>query len=92
MYIFERPLTVPFQIFKEFCKIFKKTKKFLLTGCLQIFSKNFLAKLVQSVYMFPFLKAKNDKKNLTTESGSKKRFRLLQEKVVIQAVSIKARF
>ena len=30
--------------------------------------------------------------NLTSESGSKQRFNLLQEKAVIQAVSIKARF
>ena len=45
-----------------------------------------------------FQKAKNYQ-NLTTESGSKQRFSLLQEKVVIQAVclrtqavSIRARF
>ena len=45
-----------------------------------------------------FKKAKNCQ-NLTTESGSKQRFSLLQEKVVFQAVylrtqavSIKARF
>ena len=30
--------------------------------------------------------------NLTAESGSKQKFSLLQEKVVIQAVIIKARF
>ena len=65
--------------------------KFLLTGCKQIYVGNkFLCKA--------FKKAKNYQ-NLTTKSGSKQRFSLLQEKVFIQAVclmtqavSIKARF
>jgi len=37
-----------------------------------------------------FQKAKNYQ-NLTTESGSKQRFSLLQEKVVIQAVHLRTR-
>ena len=70
--------------------------KFPLTGCLQIICKNVFVKLVQSVSLCQ--KAKSYQ-NLTTESGSKQWFSLLQEKVVIhavwlrtQAVSIKARF
>ena len=61
-------------------------------------------KLLSKTCAFPFLRLqafKKDKRdqNMTTESGSKQRFCLLQEKVVIQAVclkpeavSIKARF
>ena len=36
--IFQKPLTIPFQICKKFCKILKeklKMCKFPLTGCLQ---------------------------------------------------------
>ena len=57
--------------------------KFPLTGCLQIVCKNFFAKLVQSVSLSKFYQ------NLTTESGSKLRFILLQEKAVIQAVCLR---
>ena len=44
LYIFEKPLTMPFQIYKKFCKILNnlifnqeklKMCKFPLTGCLQ---------------------------------------------------------
>ena len=58
LYKFEKPLTMPFQISKTFCKIlnilmFNKEKlkmsKFPLTGCLQKVCKHFFAKLVQSV-------------------------------------------
>ena len=47
LYIFEKPLTMPFQICKKFCKILNnlnfnqeklKMCKFLLTGCLQKFA------------------------------------------------------
>ena len=62
LYIFEKPLTMPFQICKKFCKILNnlnfnqeklKMCKFPLTGCLQ------KAKFYQ---------------NLTSENGSKQRF------------------
>ena len=54
--------------------------KFTLT-CLQIICKNFFAKLVQSVSLCHRLSKKAKfYQNLTTESGSKKRFSLLQEK------------
>ena len=100
---------MPFQICKKFCKILNnlifnqeklKVCKFPLTGCLQKFSI-FFAKLVQFVSLSKskaFQKAKFYQ-NLTSGRGSKQRFSLLQEKVVIQAVclrtqavSIKARF
>ena len=67
---------------------------------MQQISMQFFAKLVQSISICQRL-SKNQKKyqNLTTESESKQRFSLLQEKVVIQAVclrtqavSIKAQF
>ena len=54
LYIFEKPLTMAFQICKRFCKILNnlifnqeklKMYKFLLTGCLQ----KFFTKLVQFV-------------------------------------------
>jgi len=44
--------------------------RFLLMGCMLIICKNFFAELVHSV-------------SLTTENGSKQRFSLLKEKVVI---------
>ena len=56
LYIFEKPLTMPFQICKKFCKILNnlifnqeklKMCKFPLTGCLLKIC-NFFAKLVQS--------------------------------------------
>ena len=71
--------------------------KFPLKGSLQI---KFLCKTcaIRFLTSQPFQKAKSYQ-NLTTESGSKQRFSLLQEKAVIQAVclrtqavSIKARF
>ena len=96
--IFKKPLPMPFQICQNFCKIlnnliFNQEKlikcKFTLTCCLQKIC-NFFAKLVQFVLLCQIL---------TSESGSKQRFSLLQEKAVIQtvclrtqAVSIKARF
>ena len=58
LYIFEKSLTMPFQICKNFCKIlinliFNQEKlnmcKFPLTGCLQKICNFFLAKLVQFV-------------------------------------------
>ena len=73
--------------------------KFPLMGCLQIIFKNFFAKLVQSVSLCQAFQKTKSYQNLTTESGSKQRFSLLQEKAVVQAVclrtqavSIKARF
>ena len=105
LYIFEKPLTMPFQI----CKILNnlnfnqeklKMCKFLLTGCLPKKLQFFFRKTCA----IRFLKSKafqNAKfyQYLTSGSGSKQRFSLLQEKAVIQevslrtqAVSIKARF
>ena len=83
---------MPFQICKKFCKILNK-------GCLQ---KNL--QFFRKTCAIRFLLSKASKKakfyqNLTSGSGSKQRFSLLQEKEVIQgvslrtqAVSIKARF
>ena len=108
LYIFEKPLTMPFQICKNFCKtlnnlIFNQEKlkmcKFPLTGCLQkiciFFRKTYAIRFLMSQ---AFQKAKFYQ-NLTSESGSKQRFSLLQAQAVIQAVclriqavSIKARF
>ena len=58
LYIFEKPLTMPFQICKKFCKIINNLKmfKFPLTDCLQIIFKNFFAKIVQSVSLCHRLK------------------------------------
>ena len=80
---------MPFQICKKFCKILNilifnqeklKMCKFPLTGCLQkicnLFSQN-LCNLFHYVKGFP--KAKSYQ-NLTSGSGSKQRFSLLQEK------------
>ena len=53
IYIFKKPLTMPFQICKNVCKILNnltcnleklKMCKFLLTGCKQIFWKHFVFK------------------------------------------------
>ena len=65
LYIFEKPLTMPFQICKNFCKILNnqifnqeklKMCKFPLTGCLQkicnFFSQN-LCNLFSYVKGFP---------------------------------------
>jgi len=58
LYIFEKPLTMPFQICKNFCKIFNnlilnqdklKMCKFPLTGCLQKICNFFFANLLQFV-------------------------------------------
>ena len=96
LYIFEKPLTMPFQICKKFWKILNnlifnqeklKMCKFPLSNCLQKIC-NFFCKTCAKFYQ-----------NLTSESGSKQRFSLLQAKAVIQAVclrtqavGIKARF
>ena len=108
LYIFEKPLTMPFQICKNFCKIlynliFNQEKlnmcKFLLTGCFHkirtFFRKTCAIRFLMSK---AFQKAKFYQ-NLTSKSGSKQRFSLLQAKAVIQAVClrtqaviIKARF
>ena len=108
LYIFEKPLTMPFQICKYFCTIlhnliFNQEKlkmcKFPLIGCLQKIC-NFFRKTcaVRFLMSKAFQKAKFYQ-NLISESGSKQRFNLLQEKAVIQAVclrtqavGIKARF
>ena len=108
VYIFEKPLTMPFQICKNFCKILNnlifnqeklKMCKFLLTGCLQKVC-SFFRKTCAICFLLSkaFQKAKLYQ-NLTSKSGSKQRFSLLQAKAVIQAVglmtqavSIKARF
>ena len=75
--------------------------KFPLTDCLQKILKHFVVKRVQSVSLWYELskKLKVIKICATTESGSKQRFSLVQEKAVIkvvclwtQAVSINARF
>ena len=58
--------------------------KFPLTGCLQINCKKFFAKLVQSVFLCHRL----FKKLKSIENGSKQRFSLIQEKMVIQAVCL----
>ena len=91
---------MPFQMCKKKLLIFNnlmcdyeklKMCKCLLTGCVQKCAFRFLMSQV-------FQKAKNYL-NPTTESGSKQRSSLLQEKVVIQAlylmtqpISLKARF
>ena len=99
---------MPFQICKNVFKIFNnlifnqeklKICKFPLTGCLQKIC-NFFCKTCAIRFLMSkaFQKAKFYQ-NLTSESGSKQRFSLLQAKAVIQAVclrtqavSIKARF
>ena len=97
---------MPFQICKNVCKILNnlnfnqeklKMCKFLLTSYLQ---KTFFRKTCTIRFLMSkaFQQAKFYQ-NLTSGSGSKQRFSLLQEKAVIQvvclrtqAVSIKARF
>ena len=63
--------------------------KFLLTGFMQTICKYFYENLCN-----PFFQKGKKNQNLTTvtESGSTQIFSLLQDKVVIQAVCIKARF
>ena len=88
---------MPFQICKKICKILNnlifnqeklKMWKFPLTGCLQK-NCNFFRKTCAISFLMSkaFQKAKFYQ-NLTGGSGSKQRFSLLQEKAVIQAVSI----
>ena len=108
IYIFEKPLNMPFQICKNICKIlnnlmcnYEKLKlyKFLLMVCVQIICKKFFAKLLESVSLWHRLSKKaNIIKIWQPKMGQKQRFSLLQEKVIhavcirIQAVSIKAQF
>ena len=75
-----------------------KMGKFPLTGCLQKIC-NFLRKTCAIRYLMSAFQKAKFYENLTSESGSKQRFSLLQAKAVIQAVclrtqavSIKARF
>ena len=83
LYIFEKPLTMPFKIYKNFCKILinlifnqekQKMCKFPLTGCFKKICNFFFTKLVQSVSLCHRL-SKNQKakfyQNLTSESGVK---------------------
>jgi len=82
LHIFEKLLTIPFQICKKFCKILNnlifnqeklKMCKFPLTGCLPKISIFLLQNLCNS---FPFVKAFQKAKfcqNLTSGSGSKQR-------------------
>ena len=93
------PLTMAFQICKEFCKIFNnlifnqeklKMCKFTLTSCLQKICNFFSQNLCNS---FPYVKLAFQKakfyQNLGSGSGSKQRFSLLHEKAVIQAVCLR---
>ena len=58
-----------------------KMCKFILTGCMQIICKNVCGKLVQSVSFWHIgLPKAKYYQNLTTESGSKQKCSLLQEK------------
>ena len=86
---FEKPLTMPFQICKNFCKILSnlifnqeklKMCKFPLTGCFQK-NCNFFRKTCAIRFLMSkaFQKAKFYQ-NLTSGSGSKQRFSLLQKK------------
>ena len=85
LYIFDKPLTMTFQICKNFCKILNnlnfnqeklKMCKFLLTGCLQKIC-NFFRKTcaIRFCMSKAFQKAKYYQ-NLTSGSGSKQRFSL----------------
>jgi len=83
---------MPFQICKNLCNILKnlifnqeklKMCKFPLTSCLKKkFRKTCAIRFLMSK---AFQKAKYYQ-NLTSGSGSKQRFSLLQEKAVVQAV------
>ena len=86
LYIFEKPLTMPFQICKKIYEILNnlnfnqeilKMCKFLLTGCLQKIC-NFFRKTCAIRYLMSnaFHKAKFYQ-NLTSGRGSKQRFSLL---------------
>ena len=99
LYIFEKPLTMPFQICKNFCKILNNLicnqEKLKMCKFDRLFAKicNFFSQNLRNPfpYVIGFQKTKFYQ-NLTSESGLKQRFSLLQAKAVIQAVSIKARF
>ena len=105
LYIFEKPLTMPFQICKILNNlIFNQEKlkmcKFPLTSCLQKICNFFSRKTCTIRFLMSkaFQKVKFYQ-NLTSGSGSKQRFSLFQEKAVIhavclrtQAVSIEAQF
>jgi hypothetical protein len=105
---YEKPLTMPFKICHNFCKIlnnlnFNQEKlKNVQISFDRSFAKNL--QFFSQILCNPFPYVKGFPKsiilsNLTSGSGSKQRFNLLQEKEVIQAVclrtqavSIKARF
>ena len=104
LYIFEMPLTMPFQICKSLITWFLIKKNWKCENFLwQVVCKK-LANFFSQNLWIRFLMSKAFQKpkfyqNLTSGSGSKQRFSLLQEKAVIQAVclrtqavSIKARF
>ena len=95
------PWPCHFKICKIFCKILNnlifnqeklKMCKFPLTGCLQKIC-NFFRKTCAICFLLSkaFQKAKFYQ-NLTSESGSKQRFSLLQEKAVIQAVNRRSKW
>ena len=99
LYIFEKPLTMPSQICKIFCKILinlifheEKLKmcKLPLTGCLQKLCNFFLAKLVQLVSLCQKLSKKlNFIKIWQVKVGQNKDFICYMKKAVIQAVCLK---
>jgi len=99
---------MPFQICKKICKILNnlifnqeklKMCKFPLTGCFKKFAIFFRKTCAIRFLISKAFQKAEFYQNLTSESGSKQRFILLQEKAVIQAVclrtqaaSTKARF
>jgi len=95
LYIFKKSLTMPFQICKDFCKtlnnlIFNEEKlkicKFPLTGYLQKFFHFFRITCAIRFLMSKVFQKAKFYQNLTSGSGSKQRFSLLQEKAVIRPV------
>ena len=84
LYIFEKPLTMPFQNNLIFNQEKLKMCKFPLTGFCNFFRKTCA---IRFLMWKAFQKAKFYQ-NLTSGSGSKQRFSMLQEKSVIQAISI----
>ena len=92
LYIFEKFLTMQFSICKKKCANY--------FWCIKIICQILYCKTCEICFLMSkvFQKAKSYQ-NMTSESGSKQRFSLLQGKAVIQAVclrtqavSIKARF
>ena len=77
LYIFEKPLTMPFQLCKKFADCLQKNCNFFLQTC-----------AIRFLISTAFQKAKFYQ-NLTSGSGSKQRFSLLQEKTVVQAVCLR---